>query len=200
MATKEELNAEALKAEKKRLDEQAKEQAQIAIDQADEQEKIAADKVQIEIFKRTKAKEAEEVASGRNMTLGEIGDGKGIEVQSERDIVKMKAAAELEEFMNQILTIEVMKDGMQGAYTVITPNVNGLNQPIIRGRVQEVKRKYIEVLARSRITNYEQEVPDGSKPDVIQMNDITSITYPFRILKDPHPRGGEWLQSILDQP
>jgi len=197
---KDEINGDAIKAQKHRLDEQAKEQAQIAIDQAEAQAKIDADKVEIEIYLKTRSQEAFEVANGRNMTLGEIGDGKGIEVQSPQDIIKMKARADLEEFMNQVLTIEVMKDGTQGAYPVITPNVNGINQPIIRGKVQKVKRKYVEALARSRITNYEQEVPDPSKPDVMDMLDITTPTYPFRVTHDPHPRGSEWLQAILDQP
>ncbi|MFH1744436.1 MAG: hypothetical protein ABIH23_35990 [bacterium] len=198
--TDETLNADALKAEKKRLDEQAQEQAQIAIDQAEAQAKIDAEMADITAFKRTREKEAFEAKSGRNMTLSEIGDGKGIEVQSEQDIIKLKEKADLEAFMNQVLEIEVMKDGTQGAYTVITPNVNGINQPIIRGRVQRVKRKYVEVLARSRITNYESHTPDTSKPDVITMVDITTPTYPFRVLNDPHPRGYEWLQAIMDQP
>ena len=86
---------------------------------------------------------AETAATTDRKTLKEYGDGKGIEKQSESDILT-------EAFMNDILTIVVSKDGTAGAYDVITPNVNGVNQLIVRGIPQEVKRKYVEALARSR--------------------------------------------------
>ena len=140
---------------------------------------------------------AAEVASGESKTLGEIGEGKGIEKVTDPNVV---AAAKLEEFMNQVLTVVVAKDGTPGALPVICPTVNGINQPIIRGNQQQIKRKYVEVLARSRITNYEQQVLDPAKPENIQMNEITAITYPFSVVQDPHRNGGKWLQAILAQP
>lgn len=144
-----------------------------------------------------KETEAGEVASGRNKTISEHGEGKGIERQTERDLLEI---AEVEAFMNQILTVYVAKDGAQGAYDVITPNVNGVNQPIIRGMEQKVKRKYVEALAHSRVTSYLQETPDPTKPENFNMREVTVLTYPFSVHDDPHPKGREWLQNLLDQP
>ena len=144
-----------------------------------------------------KETDANEAAGRGSKTLGEYGEGKGIEKQSENDIIN---AAEVEKFMNQVLTVVVAKDGTQGSYDVITPNVNGINQSIIRGIPQKIKRKYVEALAHSRVTNYEQETPDPRKPENFEMRDTTVITYPFSVLHDPHPDGAEWLNNLLAQP
>jgi hypothetical protein len=74
-----------------------------------------------------------------------------------------------------------------------------LNQPIIRGRQQKVKRKYVEALARCRVTKYEQQVMDPMRPENIQMVERTALSYPFAVIEDPHPNGRAWLESILDQ-
>ena len=137
--------------------------------------------------------DATDVPNGPDKTLGEVGEGKGIEKAQETDILT-------EAFMNDILTVVVWEDNRPGSNPVVVPNVNGTNQPIIRGLRQKIKRKYVEILARSRITNYEQETPDPSKPENITMKDITALTYPFSVEHDPHPDGRVWLQSILDQP
>ena len=138
-----------------------------------------------------------EVAQGEDKTLAEHGTSKGIEQQSEHDIIK---AAEVEAFMNQLLTVVVHKDGTQGAYDVITPNVNGTNQPIIRGEKQKIRRKYVEALAHSRLTVYEQVIPDVNRPENFIMRETTVLAYPFSVMDDPHPDGAEWLNNLLAQP
>ena len=135
---------------------------------------------------------AEVAATTGRATLDEYSDG-GIQKVSESDVIG-------EEFMNDLLEIMVSKDGTPGSYDVITPNVNGINQPIIRGRIQKVKRKYVEALARSRITTYEQLTPDPTNPEKFEMREVTVLTYPFSVLDDPHPKGREWLQNIIAQP
>ena len=141
-----------------------------------------------------KENEAGEVASGDKLTLDEISNGKPIEKAADTD------ALDAEAFANDVLTIVVSKDASPGAYDVITPNVNGVNQPIVLGMKQKVKRKYVEALARSRITGYDQEVPDPRKPENFTMREITVLTHPFSVLHDPHPKGDAWLQNILSQP
>lgn len=138
---------------------------------------------------------AENAKSGKDLSLGEIGDPGPIEQQTDNEL-----AIRMEAFMNQKVEVIVAADGTPGSYTVITPMVNGVNQPIVRGLRQQIKRKYVESLARSRITSYDQQTPDPGKPEQIVMQDITVLTYPFSVVHDPHPDGGEWLQNILDQP
>lgn len=135
---------------------------------------------------------SEEVAQGRALDLGEIGDPGPIEPAAENDI-------RLEAFMNDKLRIIVHETAEDGQLQIICPQVNGTNQPIIRGKETMVKRKYVEALARCSTTKYTQTTPDASKPDNIQMIPRRAITYPFTVLEDPHPNGAEWLRQIKAQ-
>lgn len=118
----------------------------------------------------------------------------GIEPVSENDFTE---AAEREKFMRDILTVHVHPDQTDGSLDVITVPVNGTNQNIIRGREQKVKRKYVEALARTRLTGYDQLVQNPSEPANIQMVPRTTLAYPFSVIHDPAPNGREWLQAIL---
>ena len=138
---------------------------------------------------------SEKITQAPSMHLGEIGNPGSIERVSEKDFV---VQAELEKFMNEVLTILVHQGHEEGAYDVITPNVNGINMPIIRGREAKVKRKYVEALARSRITKYTQQ-QDQRNLENIAMLDNTVLTYPFAVLHDPHPHGAAWLDAIINQ-
>ncbi len=141
--------------------------------------------------------EATDVSSGKVLTLSEIGQGKGIEMVTDYD---PKVAVDMEAFMNEQVTVNVYPDGMPGALDVIVVTVNGTNQPIIRGRDQKIKRKYVEALARSRVTNYVQEVADPTRPENIHMKPLSALTYPFSVREDRNPRGLAWLDAILRQP
>lgn len=129
------------------------------------------------------------------VNIGEIGKDGSIEAVSPNDFVE---AVQMEEFMNQHLEIMVAQSPIKSDLPVICPNVNGINQPIVRGRRVLVKRKYVEALARCAETTYEQQTQDPSKPEQIQMVETTVPKYPFSVLMDPHPNGPEWLKSITD--
>jgi len=158
---------------------------------------LEAEQKRITILQKKLEQQAVEVASGRSMTLPEVGQGKGVEKVEEFDPAK---AIAIEAFMNELVTILVYPDGQPGALDVITINCNGVNQSIIRGREQEVKRKYVEILARSRVVNYIQEVLDPQRPESIQMKPIAALTYPFAVRRDNNPYGAAWLEAILKQP
>lgn len=75
---------------------------------------------------------------------------------------------------------------------------DGKVQRFIRGREQDVKRKYVEVLARAKKTAYSQsKVKDGNGDDAIVNNPMTALKYPFSVLRDPNPRGASWLKNVL---
>lgn len=139
----------------------------------------------------------EKLPQGKDMNLGEIGDPGPIEKVAESDFVK---TAQLEAFMNDILTVIVHPSSEEGALDIAPPQVNGLNQPIIRGVESKVKRKYVEALARCRVTKYEQRVQDASRPENIQMIEKCVLSYPFAVLHDPNPRGRAWLEAIVSSP
>ena len=137
------------------------------------------------------------LGKGRALELGEIGDPGPIEKASETNFVK---EADLELFMQDFLLIIVHPDGNDNAVEFPCVSVNGINQAFIRGKEQKVKRKYVEQLARTRVTKYTQKVNDPSRPENIQMQEGTALVYPFSVLHDPDPKGRAWLQAILAQP
>jgi len=180
--------------------------AKVAVEQDEIKAKLKAEREdldnRIKSFEKRvtsfrKDKEVYEVAQGKPIGIGEIGEGRGIERVTEQDFAKV---AEMEAFMNEMVKVYVPQDGSQGALDVVVITVNGINQPIIRGKEQWIKRKYVEALARSRVTTYTQQTPDPTKPDVIQMVDITSPTYPFAVREDKNPKGWPWLEAIIAQP
>jgi len=136
-----------------------------------------------------------DLRKGESIPIGEIGkDSAGIDPVSENDHAK---AIDDEVFANQMLTIVIATSNDKEDLTIVTPSVNGVNQPIVRGVESQIKRKYVEALARCTYTRYEQKTPDPSKPDKIQMIERISLVYPFSVLHDPHPNGREWLKDIL---
>jgi hypothetical protein len=125
-------------------------------------------------------------------TLEEIG-------QADVEIIpsfQMKDIVELEKFMQDRLTIVVFDDHREGALKIITPQVNGVAQPILRGRRQKVKRKYVEVLAHSVFSKQEQNLEN---PAHITSAETTTQSYPFVIYEDPSPHGPAWLEHVLAQ-
>ena len=139
----------------------------------------------------------DKLSKGKVLEQSELGNPGGIEKVSESDFVKK---SKLAAFMNDVLTILVHPSQEEGALDFAPPQVNGLNQPILRGVNSKVKRKYVEALARCRTTKYVQRVTDSSRPENIQMKEKTTLTYPFAVLHDPSPIGREWLEGILSQP
>lgn len=104
-------------------------------------------------------------------------------------------------FNEEIVTIMVHESTDENAENPIEVGVNGRKQFFIRGREQEVKRKFVEVLARAKVTNYRQNV-NASDPQVVnRMVASTALRYPFTLLADPNRQhGGQaWLRKIIQQ-
>lgn len=125
--------------------------------------------------------------------LSEIGEADGIERVAENDFAR---AAELESFMAEPVTILVHKSGIESDLEIITPTVNQLNQPIIRGVNTTVKRKYVEALARARTTKLTQR-KNHFEPEKITNVETTTLSYPFSVIEDRNPNGRAWLEGIL---
>jgi len=145
-----------------------------------------------------KQTDAFEVGQKNAFSIMEAGDPGPVEKVSETDFASQ---AELASFMQEICTVVVAPSTEGGALEVITPNVNGINQPIVRGKPTKIKRKYVEALARGRTIVYDQQVQDPTRPENIQMVERGAITYPFSVLSDPSgDKGAAWLRAILAQP
>lgn len=67
-----------------------------------------------------------------------------------------------------------------------------------RGVECQVKRKFVEVLARMKKTVYTQQKYENANGDKGYRNiPQTALVHPFSVLHDPSPRGRDWLKAIL---
>ena len=131
---------------------------------------------------------------------------KGIEVLDDQELVEPVSAAmdfrQLaadEAFMHEIVTVMVHPTTDENQPPHVIVNVNGTNQPIIRGVPTPIKRKYLEVLARMKETKYTQMTPNPAAPDVSEMRARTALAYPFDLVQDS-AKGRAWLQNVLAEP
>jgi hypothetical protein len=102
-----------------------------------------------------------------------------------------------EAFMNELVEIIVHTTTDENAPPTVLVNVNGTNQPIPRGVPVQIRRKYVEVLARCKETKYRQPDRDMMNPE--QGNEMvgrTALVYPFQLVSDPNPKGPAWLAAV----
>lgn len=104
---------------------------------------------------------------------------------------------ELEQFMNEELTIIVQSTGAENEIPYASPGVNGQTVLIPRDEPTLVKRKFVEALARGKRTLYEQNLDFQAGEKMNAMKARNSLTYPFSILHDPNPRGVGWIREVL---
>ena len=94
----------------------------------------------------------------------------------------------------------VHEDTQPNAENPIQLGCNGVNQFIFRGQPQDIKRKYVAVLAgakRTAISTPEYTDQTGSRTNGIRQ--ATSLRYPFQVISDPNPRGPAWLKGIMQE-
>ncbi|MEJ5148964.1 hypothetical protein [Comamonas sp. MYb396] len=138
---------------------------------------------------------AEYLGAEEVRTVGEIGGHAGIDVV---DKPLPKNALDMEAFMNEVVTIVVNPPTDADDPTLIQVGVNGVNQFIRRGDAVDVKRKYVEVLARSKRTDFAQTLDERlGEQGFNSLRSMHSLRYPFSMLRDPNPNGGAWLTAIL---
>jgi hypothetical protein len=114
--------------------------------------------------------------------------------------VDFKKLAAEESFMNERMTILIHSTTDENQAPHVVVNCNGVNQPIVRGVPTEIKRKYVEILARMRETKYTQVTPNPSAPDVSEMQARHALAYPFDLVEDKNPKGRGWLDNVLAEP
>lgn len=138
-----------------------------------------------------------QIQGERPVAIPELGKNIAIETIT-ADVIKADEFA-MEVFMNEIVTVLVHETAVEGELDVISPSVNGVNQPIRRGVETPVRRKYVEALARAKETKYKQ-ADNHMDPSDRPMIPKTAPSYPFSLIEDKNPRGRDWLKNILAQP
>lgn len=132
----------------------------------------------------------------------------GIEIHDDQEPVvpvagnvDFRQLAADEAFMEERVTIVIhpTTDENQPGHVIL--NVNGVNQPVVRGVPTTIKRKYLEVLARMKETKYSQPQRDMANPEYgNQVIGRTALVYPFDVQEDANPKGRAWLQNIMAEP
>lgn len=101
-------------------------------------------------------------------------------------------------FMEDVLTVVVHDSTNENDEPIPRVWNGGRSQAFIRGKEQEVKRKFVEVLARLKYTKYTQRlVKDATGADTYVQIPHTALRYPFAVIRDPSPKGKEWLKNAL---
>lgn len=143
----------------------------------------------------------EDVAQGSSRKLKARGDAReslepALIEPAERVIDK--GWAENMAFANEIVTVNVHESTEKNAEPIVEVFCDGIPQRFVRGQDQDVKRKFVEVLARARTTRYSQRADNGHNfVEGSVFDPHTAIRYPFSMVRDDNPRGRDWLKSIL---
>jgi hypothetical protein len=131
----------------------------------------------------------------------------GIEVRDDQPSVEPVGAttdfeklASDEAFMNEMVTVLVHSTTDENQAPHLIVNCNGINMPIIRGIPIQMKRKYLEILARMKETKYTQVTPNPAAPDRSELHARHGLAYPFDVQEDRNPRGRAWLANVLAEP
>ena len=104
-------------------------------------------------------------------------------------------------FAAQKLVIVINPSNEKNAEDPVYIGNSGNSMWLRRNVEHTIERRFVESLARAKITSYTQKediAPDGTKH--ILNIPHTACRYQFRVVSDPHPRGAEWLKNILLEP
>lgn len=134
-------------------------------------------------------------------TSGDI-DGEDFHENFEQqNIFDYRKMVDLEKFMQEKVLVEIPRSSNPNDDPYIPLGVNGITQPLLRGKAQWIKRKFLEVLIRSQPTTLEtiEEIDQRTGNKMVRLIKTTGEKYPYRILQENNPEGQRWLQQILSE-
>ncbi|MBV5310377.1 hypothetical protein [Chromatium okenii] len=103
-------------------------------------------------------------------------------------------------FMEEKITIRLEPSADRYSPRFVDVAVNGRIEWLEVGKPIQVARKYIEVLARAKSDTFITIAPNTNDENPVNMiSRNTSQKYPFSVIKDPNPRGYQWLTTVLSQ-
>ena len=100
-------------------------------------------------------------------------------------------------FANEMVTVMVHESTDKLAHPFPEVSVNGRVQRFVRGNEQQVKRYFVEKLARLKQTTFSNvKTKDVDGEDVYRYPSHTGLLYPFVVVNDSE-RGKQWLKQVL---
>jgi hypothetical protein len=107
---------------------------------------------------------------------------------------------ENERFMAEKITVMVHESNDDADDDFVQTWVNGRIQMFRRGVPQDVKRCFVEALARAKRTTYKQNLDERLGTEKFNvLHPRTALHYPFSVLHDPSPKGQAWIKNVLAQ-
>ena len=109
-----------------------------------------------------------------------------------------KAKLDLLCFMDEMVVVMVHTSPEKFAEPLVQVWNDGRHQLFPRGQEVTCKRKFVEVLARAKPTNFRNEEyidADGNKS--VRWPSSQSLKYPFTVIRDDNPNGAAWLKALL---
>lgn len=136
-----------------------------------------------------------------NKQIGKDGDVGSINVVSDQNLeiptTEFSSAIKEEEFMNEIVLVEVAETTNENDPPCFILTVNGLHQPVFRGQPTPMRRMFVEILARCKESKFTQHQINPNEPHRVEMRERTGLVYPFQVLEDKNPKGRAWLRAVL---
>lgn len=125
--------------------------------------------------------------------IGELGDPAPVVVEGPVNL-------STEEFNEEVLTVVMHESTEKDALDLVPIWINGRVQNFARGHPQQVKRKYVEKLARTKRTTFSQNRTPGLGEAGNTMYPKMALEFPFSVMHDPNPNGAAWLRKVLAEP
>ena len=117
--------------------------------------------------------------------------------------------ADMMQFAKMPITIVVNETTDKNAENPVYCSNNGDLAPVeptpgwlYRGKEYTIERRFVESLARAKVTTYSQREQSDPATGIRHIVNVPHVAprYQFRVVHDPHPRGADWLRSILLEP
>lgn len=103
-------------------------------------------------------------------------------------------------FMNEPVTVHIHTTTDPQAAQVFDLCNGGDRMFFRRGETKTVKRKFVDILATRKLTNYTQNRVKNARGEMEDVQEPHSaLMYPFSVVEDRNPRGNSWLQFALAQ-
>lgn len=152
-------------------------------------------------YERKKSVDSNEVDIVNGVqSMAEATDAKGVQIDTDRVISTDQI--DQEAFMRDELEVFFNEPVNENEASFVEVNVNGDYRMVVRGNTAVLRRYHVAVLANAKQSRVRQKKivqPDGSMG--FQEENVLSLTYPFQVMHDPHPKQGvPWLRQLLQQP
>lgn len=123
-----------------------------------------------------------------------------IEVVPAIELCRKEKMAALK-FDEEPVTVHIHETSDEQADANFSISVGGKSEVFFRGETKTVQRKFVEGLCRAKPVGFRWEEytrNDGSR--AVRYPSRTGLRYPFSIIKDANPRGGqEWANRLIKQ-